>query len=46
LLDAQIDCASDVCTSLLVDRRLDGALRAWALGFVAALAAAWDKSAA
>lgn len=31
LLDAQIDGASDVCTSLLVDRRLDGALRAWAL---------------
>ena len=31
LLDAQIDCASDTCTSLLVDRRLGGALRAWAL---------------
>lgn len=31
LLDAQIDCASDVCTSLLVDRRVGGAFRAWAL---------------
>lgn len=31
LLDAQIDCTSDVCTSLLVDRRLDGTFRAWAL---------------
>lgn len=31
LLDAQVDCASDVCTSLLVDRRLGGAFRAWAL---------------
>ena len=31
LLDAQIDCAGDVCTSLLVDRRLGGAWRPWAL---------------
>lgn len=31
LLDAHIDCASDVCTSLLVDRHLGGAFRAWAL---------------
>jgi hypothetical protein len=31
LLDAQIDCASDICTSLLVDRHLGGAFRAWAL---------------
>ena len=31
LLDANIDCASDVCTSLLVDRRIGGAFRAWAL---------------
>jgi len=31
LLDAQIDGGRDVCTSLLVDRRLDGAHRAWAL---------------
>jgi hypothetical protein len=31
LLDAQIDCAVDVCTSLLVDRRLGGAWRPWAL---------------
>ena len=31
LLDAHIDCASDVCTSLLVDRQLGGAFRAWAL---------------
>ena len=31
LLDAQVDCAGDVCTSLLVDRRIGGAFRAWAL---------------
>lgn len=31
LLEARIDFASDICTSLLVDRCLDGALRAWAL---------------
>jgi len=31
LLDANIDCASDICTSLLVDRRIGGAFRAWAL---------------
>ncbi|HEX7436177.1 MAG TPA: hypothetical protein VF308_05680 [Caldimonas sp.] len=31
LLEAQVDCASDVCTSLLVDRRIGGAFRAWAL---------------
>ncbi len=31
LLEAHIDGASDVCTSLLVDRRLGGAFRAWAL---------------
>lgn len=31
LLEAHIDCASDICTSLLVDRRLGGAHRAWAL---------------
>jgi hypothetical protein len=31
LLDAHIDGASDVCTSLLVDRHLGGAFRAWAL---------------
>ena len=31
LLDAHIDCASDVCTSLLVDRHLGGAFRAWAV---------------
>lgn len=31
LLDAHIDRSSDVCTSLLVDRFLDGAHRAWAL---------------
>jgi hypothetical protein len=30
-LDALLDTASDVCTSLLVDRRLDGAFRGWAL---------------
>lgn len=31
LLDAHIDCASDVCTSLLVDRHLGGVFRAWAV---------------
>jgi hypothetical protein len=31
LLDAEVDNASDVCTSLLVDRRIGGAFRAWAL---------------
>ena len=31
LLEAQVDSASDVCTSLLVDRRIGGAFRAWAL---------------
>ena len=31
LLEVQVDCASDICTSLLVDRRIDGAFRAWAL---------------
>ena len=31
LLEVQVDCASDVCTSLLVDRRIGGAFRAWAL---------------
>ena len=31
LLEVQIDCASDVCTSLLVDRCIGGAFRAWAL---------------
>ena len=31
LLEMQVDCASDVCTSLLVDRRIGGAFRAWAL---------------
>ena len=31
LLEAHIDRASDVCTSLLVDRALGGAYRAWAL---------------
>jgi hypothetical protein len=31
LLEALIDCASDVCTSLLVDRHIGGAFRAWAL---------------
>jgi hypothetical protein len=31
LLDAQVDCAGDVCTSLLVDRRIGGGFRAWAL---------------
>ena len=30
-LDAHIDLASDTCTSLIVDRALDGAFRAWAL---------------
>jgi single-stranded DNA-specific DHH superfamily exonuclease len=30
-LQAHIDVASDTCTSLLVDRVLDGAFRAWAL---------------
>jgi hypothetical protein len=31
LLDANVDCSSDVCTSLLVDRRIGGSFRAWAL---------------
>jgi single-stranded DNA-specific DHH superfamily exonuclease len=31
LLEAHIDCGSEVCTSLLVDRHIGGALRAWAL---------------
>ena len=31
LLEVQVDRASDVCTSLLVDRRIGGAFRAWAL---------------
>ena len=31
LLEAKIDQASDVCTSLLVDRRIGAAVRAWAL---------------
>lgn len=31
LLDARLDAASDTCTSLLVDRALGGAHRAWAL---------------
>ena len=31
LLEAHIDVASDVCTSLLVDRYLGGKFRAWAL---------------
>jgi hypothetical protein len=31
LLDADIDRAGDICTSLLVDRRTGGAFRAWAL---------------
>ena len=31
LLEVQVDCASAVCTSLLVDRRIGGAFRAWAL---------------
>ena len=31
LLEAHIDRASDVCTSLIVDRTLGGALRGWAL---------------
>jgi len=31
LLEAHIDGASDVCTSLLVDRHLGGEFRAWAL---------------
>ena len=31
LLEVQVDCTSDVCTSLLVDRRIGGAFRAWAL---------------
>jgi len=31
LLEAHIDVASNTCTSLLVDRYLDGELRAWAL---------------
>ena len=31
LLEVQVDCASDVCTSLLVDRHIGGVFRAWAL---------------
>jgi hypothetical protein len=31
LLEVQVDCASDICTSLLVDRCIGGAFRAWAL---------------
>jgi hypothetical protein len=31
LLETHIDCASDVCASLLVDRHFSGAFRAWAL---------------
>lgn len=31
LLEAHIDIAGDVCTSLLVDRHLGGAFRAWAV---------------
>jgi hypothetical protein len=31
MLDAHIDRASDICTSLIVDRHLGGAFRAWAL---------------
>lgn len=31
LLDAHIDVASDTCTSLLVDRYLEGRFRAWAV---------------
>ncbi len=31
LLEAHIDVASDVCTSLLVDRYIDGEFRAWAV---------------
>lgn len=31
LLEAHIDSASDICTSLLVDRYLNGKFRAWAL---------------
>lgn len=31
LLDAHIDVASDICTSLLVDRYLGGRFRAWAV---------------
>ena len=31
LLEVQVDCASDVRTSLLVDRRIGGTFRAWAL---------------
>ena len=31
LLDARVDCAGDVCTSLLVDRQIGGAFRAWAI---------------
>jgi hypothetical protein len=31
LLEPHVDCAGDVCTSLLVDRHLGGAFRAWAL---------------
>ncbi|MBT2322965.1 hypothetical protein J7E62_11475 [Variovorax paradoxus] len=31
LLEAHVDTASEVCTSLLVDRHLGGAFRAWAL---------------
>ncbi|MDE2401838.1 MAG: hypothetical protein KGL90_09255 [Burkholderiales bacterium] len=31
LLEAHVDCAGNVCTSLLVDRRIGGAFHAWAL---------------
>ncbi|CAN7297719.1 hypothetical protein LJR084_001614 [Variovorax sp. LjRoot84] len=31
LLESHVDTATDVCTSLLVDRHLGGAFRAWAL---------------
>lgn len=31
LLETHVDCAPDVCTSLLVDRQVGGAFRAWAL---------------
>ena len=31
LFEVQVDCSSDICTSLLVDRRIGGAFRVWAL---------------
>ena len=31
LFEARVDTASDICTSLLVDRRIDGACHGWAL---------------